>query len=48
MNKMNMLMTGVIVACSIVSAGCQDDPPVVKTPILQQRPSRKHPRRFGL
>ncbi len=33
MNKMNMLMTGVIVACSIVSAGCQDDPPVVKTPI---------------
>ena len=35
MNKMNMIMTGAVLACSLISAGCQDDTYEVKTPVYQ-------------
>ncbi len=35
MNKMNMIMTGAVLACALVSAGCQDDTYEVKTPVYQ-------------
>ncbi|WP_294447283.1 ammonia-forming cytochrome c nitrite reductase subunit c552 [uncultured Mailhella sp.] len=35
MNKMNMIMTGAVLACCLISAGCQDDTYEVKTPVYQ-------------
>ena len=35
MNRVNMIMTGMILVCALASAGCQEDSPAIQTPVYK-------------